>query len=164
MISLTIKDTKTFMSHLLVKDTFNPLLLSEADIATGITTHINGTVNKEFYTSEELEQLPNTSYALWEAIKPTCFFLIKGNKVPTSMKIIFIFPEAMVTTFLADCGLEETPDAIQALCWNIHYTNGVATLISGTSLRTFTLDKTIEHTFDTYTRHKLAEFGIDFEE
>ena len=34
MISLRIKDTRKFMSHLLVKDTFDNFLLSEASINT----------------------------------------------------------------------------------------------------------------------------------
>lgn len=46
MISLTIKDTKTFMSHLLIKDTFDNMLLSEAAIvtATPIISMVQSTV------------------------------------------------------------------------------------------------------------------------
>jgi len=44
MISLTIKDTKTFMSHLLIKDTFDNMLLSEAAMATPIISMVQSTV------------------------------------------------------------------------------------------------------------------------
>ena len=53
MISLSIKDTKNFMSQLLVKNTFDTLYISEADIATTVTFSINGLINKDYYTQEE---------------------------------------------------------------------------------------------------------------
>ena len=57
MISLTIKDTKTFMSHLLIKDTFDNMLLSEAAIVTGNTYNINGSINRSFFSDDELASL-----------------------------------------------------------------------------------------------------------
>ena len=42
MISLRIKDTKVFMSQLLIKDTFDRMLLSEATIKTACSYTING--------------------------------------------------------------------------------------------------------------------------
>ena len=53
MISLRIKNTKTFMSHLLVKDTFDNFLLSEADIKTSCSHSIDGQINRAFYSDEE---------------------------------------------------------------------------------------------------------------
>lgn len=93
MISLTIKDTKTFMSHLLIKDTFDNMLLSEAAIVTGNTYNINGSINRSFFSDDELASLASPSYSQWSKIKPVCFSLIKGNKVPTSLKIIFLLSE-----------------------------------------------------------------------
>ena len=80
MISLSIKDTKNFMSQLLVKNTFDTLYISEADIATSVTFSINGLINKDYYTQEEYEQLTHKKYSLWSDIKPVCFNLIKGKK------------------------------------------------------------------------------------
>ena len=42
MISLRIKDTRKFMSHLLVKDTFDNFLLSEASINTSCLHSMKG--------------------------------------------------------------------------------------------------------------------------
>ena len=50
MISLRIKDTKVFMSQLLIKDTFDRMLLSEATIKTACSYTINGQINKEYYS------------------------------------------------------------------------------------------------------------------
>ena len=57
MISLILKVTRTFMSNLLIKDTFDRLLLSEAVISTAHTYTINGEINKSFFSEEELSQV-----------------------------------------------------------------------------------------------------------
>lgn len=80
MISLTIKDTKNFMSQLLIKETFDTLYISEADISTAITFSINGSINKDYYTNEEYEQLSLKKYSTWSTVKPICFDIIKGKK------------------------------------------------------------------------------------
>ena len=92
MISLRIKNTKTFMSHLLVKDTFDNFLLSEADIKTSCSHSIDGQINRAFYSDEEWETLEGDArrYELWLNQKPFCFSLIKGSKVPSSMKIVML--------------------------------------------------------------------------
>ena len=79
MISLEIKDTKIFMSHLLIKDSFNSMLLSEAELAMANTYTIQGKINRSFYTDEEYESLSNKDYSLWEDIKPFCYSLVKGS-------------------------------------------------------------------------------------
>ena len=45
------------MSHLLVKDTFDNFLLSEADIKTSCSHSIDGQINRAFYSDEEWETL-----------------------------------------------------------------------------------------------------------
>ena len=64
MISLRIKNTKTFMSHLLVKDTFDNFLLSEADIKTSCSHSIDGQINRAFYSDEEWETLEGDARSL----------------------------------------------------------------------------------------------------
>ena len=84
MISLRIKDTKVFMSQLLIKDTFDRMLLSEATIKTACSYTINGQINKEYYSDEEWDNLNNNekSYSEWSNIKPFCFSLINPEKIP----------------------------------------------------------------------------------
>ena len=168
MISLNIKDIKSFMSHLLVKNTFDNFLLSEAAISTANTYNISGLINKNFYSSEELSELSDMEYSLWESVKPFCFSLIKGNKVPTGMKIVFLLSKDDTAVFLKNAGDAGEnvlqPDEINGLVVNINYSNGAATIITGTSLKIFTLDKTTEHYFDKYIKQFLLDVGIDYEE
>lgn len=163
MISLSITDVKQFMSHLLIKDTFDTFLLSEANIVTANTFTIQGNINKEFFSDEELKALPNQQYSFWTQIKPFCFSLIKGSKVPSSMKIIFLLSPAQVLSLLETVDTEFTDSEINGLFMNLRYQDGKLTLISGTSLRTFSLDKSIDKAFDQYICHFLAEADISFE-
>ena len=164
MISLTIKDTKSFMSHLLIKDTFDRFLLSEAIISTANTYTVNGNINKDFFSADELEELSDNTYSAWNTVKPFCFSLIKGNKVPVGMKLIFLLPDDLTDELLAKSQTEYAASNINGLFLNIRYAGGTVTIVTGTSLNIFSLDKTLENTFDSYVRHFLDNAGISYEE
>ena len=54
MLALKISSTKSFMNHLLVADTFDNFLMAEATVSTAHTYQIDGHINKDFFSSEEL--------------------------------------------------------------------------------------------------------------
>ena len=164
MISLTIKDTKNFMSQLLIKETFDTLYISEADISTAITSSINGSINKDYYTNEEYEQLSLKKYSTWSTVKPICFDIIKGKKVPSSMKIVFILPENICESIISYYSLPFSLSDISALCINVRYINGNVTITTGSSLNIFTLDKAVDNALDDYIKKFLDNASIDFEE
>lgn len=82
MISLRIKDTRKFMSHLLVKDTFDNFLLSEASINTSCLHSIEGKINHSFYSDEEWAELDedekNTPPGLYKS--HTALVLLRAAK------------------------------------------------------------------------------------
>lgn len=163
MISLTIKATKNFMSQLLVKDTFDNWLICEANILTGCTVTIDGSVNKAFYTTEELEKI-NEAYSFWKNLKPFCFSLIKGNKVPVAMKFVFSLNSDSVKELLSSADTRICTDDISGAFINIKYSDDKINIITGTSLKIFTLDKIFEKTFDNYVKTFLDNAGIEYEE
>lgn len=164
MISLTITEVKKFMSHLLIHETFDQFYLSEADINTANHYSINGEVNKSFYSNEEFEALPDKKYSRWATIKPYCLSLIKGSKTPSSMKIIFVLPDELTSKFLADHESSFSPNDINGLFLNVKYTDGALNIITGTSVSVFTMDKSLDHDFDSYVKEFLDRSGIAFEE
>ena len=164
MISLNITDTKNFMSNLLIKDIFDRFLLVSADISTANTFTINGELNKSFFSEDELNDLKDNRYSFWSTVKPFCYSLIRGNKVPVAMKIVFMLSESETKSFLDAPGLNRYSPDISGLFINIRYSNGVVNIVTGTALKSFTLDKSIEHAFDDYVRHFLAVSDINFEE
>ena len=56
MIALKIAEVKDFMNKLLCQDVFDHFLIQEAVITTNVSCHIDGTLQKGFYTLEELEE------------------------------------------------------------------------------------------------------------
>ena len=55
-------------------------------------------------------------------------------------------------------------DNINGLFINIRYQDGHADIVTGTSLNIFSLDKTLDSSFDSYIRNFLIDNGLDFEE
>ena len=51
----------------------------------------------------------------------------------------------------------------RGLYLNIHFENGRLSCVTGTSFKTFTLDKTLEHVWDEYAERFFIHKGIDFE-
>lgn len=153
------------MSKLLISDTFHNFLLSEATITTYNSFIIDGHINKDFYTTDELEEknLTEQSISYWETLKPFCFELIKGKKTPLSFKIVFLLSPANVSKLLSQSGIALTVDDINGLFLNIKYNNNVLHCITGTSLKLFTLDKTMENEWDKAVQKFLKAHEIAFE-
>lgn len=165
MISLQIIDVKDFMSKLLISDIFNKFLLSEATINTYNTFTIDGHINKDFYTPDELEEhlLTDQTISSWETLKPFCFELIKGKKTPLNFKIVFLLSSVNVNKLLSQTGIPLTSNDINGLYLNIKYSNNSLHCITGTSLKLFTMDKSLEHEWDFMVQKFFKAHEIPFE-
>ena len=80
------------------------------------------------------------------------------------MKIVFVIPDEMTSKLISESGADFSVDSINGLFLNIRYTDGVATVVTGVSLNIFTMDKSLEHYFDSFIKGFLFEHKIDFEE
>ena len=147
MISFNVKDINNFMQQLLVKETFDKFLLCECEINTSATFHINGHVNRHFYNSEELQTI-NNDFICWKNIKHICFEIIKGKKVPTKMKLIFALTKDKYSDIINSSAMVIKPEEIGGLYIHIIYENCKIEVITGTSLNTFTMDKTLDKYWD----------------
>ena len=56
MIALQIQEIKSFMNKLLLSQTFDNFLLVEGQITTYNTFHIDGRLQKDFFTAQEIEE------------------------------------------------------------------------------------------------------------
>ena len=158
-INIPSSDIKKFMNCLLLKDTFDKFLLEEATITTYNTFTIDGHIQNDFFSTEELDTLPDKTLSAWETIKPHCFNLIKGNKLPVRFKIILKASASYTERLLSEnpCGL--SLNDIGGLYINIRYDShktpsgnetNTASLdcISAVSLNIFSMDKTLEKAWD----------------
>ena len=162
MISLTIPEVKPFMAKLLTQNTFDTLLLKEMELSTFTNFTISGH-NEAFFSKEELEQRGEVHGALWSEVRPISFAMIKGNKTPLMFKIVFQLPSDRCEELVKKSGGRLRSEELGGLYLNVRYEKGQLHIITGTAIKTFTLDKTLEHEWDSEVQRMLQEQGIPFE-
>lgn len=164
MRSYQIQDTRSFMKKLLIGDTFDTFLLSEAAITTFAAFHIDGTFHPEFFSTEETEQLgvEQCGYALWKRVRPFFFELNKGKNTPLSFHLVFRLAPHNVEQLIRQSGVALRPEDVDGLFLNIRYDGTSATCISGTSLKIFSLDKSLEHAWDSMLEKFFRQKEIPF--
>lgn len=163
MIILSIPNIKNFMSNLFVKDIFDSWLVSEITISTHTTFSINGKLNKEFFTDEELSDIPNHENSSWQLLRPLCFELIRGSKTPLFMKLIFKLPKDDTEKLTASAGSSFAPEDVNGLFINIKYEQGRLVITTGSSLKTFSPDRSLDEAFDQYVKSFLTQHSIEYD-
>ncbi|MDO5147423.1 MAG: DUF5721 family protein [Eubacteriales bacterium] len=159
MISISITDVKSFMSHLLSRDTFDLFCLMEASVRKDVTYHIDGHLNADFFDSDFTEH-GGRAYCLWREVRPYLFAVLKGKKLPLSCKIILALPPASVAFLLKESNGPFRKEDIEGIYLNILYEPSGLTITTGISYRTFSLDKSLEHNVDDHMKKFLRDRGI----
>ncbi len=159
MISLKITSVKTFMSRLLLSETFDKFQLIEGKIVTFNTFTIDGYIQKSFFPDEEIVE----DYSYWHTLREYCFDLIRGKRTPLSFKFIFRLSPDEIIQLITENSLNFPATQIQGLYLNIHYDGSSLHCITGTSLKLFTLDKSLEHTWDQTVLNFFSEKQIPFD-
>ncbi|MCP1102725.1 hypothetical protein M2454_002039 [Aequitasia blattaphilus] len=157
MKTLTLQ-TKTTMNHLLLKDSFDLFLLIEGEVTTFNTFSFNGRLKKEY-----LDELPKEEYSKWKALKGYCLSLIKGKKTPLNFRFIFTLSKKEIANFLIEYELSYDPSEVIGLYLNFHYENGQLNCTTGTSLKSFSLDKSIDHAWDHRALDYFYQLDIPFD-
>ena len=153
MISLKVKDINNFMHKLLISDTFDHFLLCDGEIATASTITFNGRINQKFFNADELDSIKD-EFIYWKEIKHIAFETIKGNKVPSKLKLVFALSKTKYEKSINKSGMNITPGEVGGLYIHVLYENNQIEIITGTSLNTFTMDKTL----DKYWDHMVTSF------
>ena len=158
MIALTLTDIKDFTTHLLKKDTFDSFSFIEGEIVTFNTFRIDGFIQKEFFDSGS--ELPEYSY--WKNVREHCFSVIRGKRTPLSFRFVFSLSRKNIGRLAAQSAPSMQPDDIQGLYLNIHYDGSRLTCVTGTSFRTFTMDRTLEHAWDEMAERFFRQKEIEY--
>ncbi|MGN0400355.1 MAG: DUF5721 family protein [Blautia sp.] len=150
MTALQIQDVKDFMSRLLIGNDFDNFWLYEASITTFSTFTIDGTLHTDFFDTEESRKIIETgrTCALWKEVKPFCFSIIKGKRTPLHFKIIFQLSRKNTEKLLLDSNSRWRPEEIFGLYLNLQYDGSSLICTTGTSIRTFTMDKSLDRIWD----------------
>ena len=156
MLAIQITDISSFMKILLCTEAFDAFTFLEGQLQTAITFSFDGTIVKDYYTSEELENEPalqekTISYA---GIRPILFDLIKGKKTPHYFKLILALKQLDSDTM---------HPAVSGYQLNLTYRNQILTITTGVAYHTFSLDKTPEQEWDSYMKNFLQAANVSFE-
>lgn len=154
MITLPLK-TKTCMSHLLLKDTFDGFSFIEGEITTFNKFTIDGFLQKDFF-----EATPEHNYSHWKDVREFCFNIIRGKRTPLNFKIILSLAPEKFERFLIEHEIAGFgPEDIQGMYMNLTYDGTNLTCITGISMKIFTMDKTLEKAWDAQAQKILL--GLD---
>jgi len=148
MIAVRVENTKDFMNQLLKKEVFNSFQVRALSITTFTTFDINGVLNKPYFDDFNEER----NYCLWEELQPYALEIIKGNKSPKHIKIVFSANEQLLNMV--------SPKA-SALFMNINFDEGRLIATSGLSLKTFELDKSVDFIWDEWVSQFFNRNGIN---
>lgn len=164
MIALKTDELKEFTKQLFIGETFDSFLVREASIVTFNTFSIDGKVHSGYFSDEEREQAKIERFSTWKMLRPFCFSLIKGRRLPESFFLVLQLPPAGTERFLNGKSISYPVDQVNGLYINIRYEEQVLSCITGTSVSQFTLDKTLEREWDQAVRDFLKKHGLSFEE
>lgn len=129
MLVFSIEDdnVKIFMQKLLKEETFDKLEVRNITLETIVKYEILGNINKDYLQEDE-----NRYFVKWKELKPYLVSLIKGNIKPKFFKIVFSLDDNTVNSLC---------DNANAMFLNIRYQNNIITGTTGTSQKSFSLDK-----------------------
>lgn len=164
MVALQIDDLKLFTKQLFIGETFDSFLVREAEIVTFNRFTIDGKVRQGYYSDDELEIKRIERFSSWKTLRPFCFSLIKGSRLPESFLIVLQMPPAGMEKFLTGGSLNFPAEQVNGLYINVRYEDQKLLLVTGTSVSQFTMDKSLDREWDAAVKQFLKNKQIAFEE
>ena len=158
MQAFHLTDPNDFMRKLLTTDLFGSFRVSEATVTTFTTFHIDGTWQTAYFDeAPEEEALP------WLMLQPKIRDLIKGRTLPLQMAFVLRLAPANVEKLIRQAGISISSDDIAGLFINLQYQRGKLTCVTGSSLKIFLPDKTLDHVWDDMVSRLLRQQNIPYE-
>lgn len=162
MTAFKIEDLKGFTSSLFVGEGLDSWLLREASIVTFNTFSIDGRIRHGYFTEQETERDHIRELSPWKLVRPFCYSLIRGKRLPESFRITLQLPAGGVERFLKSVQPEFGAEQVGGLYLNIRYEEQILRCVTGISLKVFTMDKRIEQGWDAWMGQFLKEKGIAY--
>lgn len=166
MIALKIQSLGSFMSGLFSHNTFDSFLLTEGILQMGVSWQVDGKLNRDFFEKEVWEdpdQRPY-DYVAWSDVRPALRELIRGKKAPVSFRFVLQLKPEYGKAMLEKDGDRELMSSVGAFVLTIRYRDGAASILTGISMKSFTLNKNADILWDKTVRRFLQAREISFEE
>ena len=165
MLALSITDTKMFMQKLLLDTIFDRFLLVEGVIVTSNYFQIDGRFHKDFYSDEtDTSDLADDGYSYWGSVKPMALGLIKGKNTPLSFTFTLRLNQKNTEKLLLSADTIYKPADVAGLFLNLRFENGRLLATTGTSLKIFSLDRSLDNAWDAMVKKYFIQQNISFDE
>ena len=143
MIAFKIVEVKDFMNKLLMGEVFNNFLLVSFEINNYVKITIDGERNKAWYQDEIMGR-----YVSWREIKDRISFLIKGDRVPLSIKGVFRLSEENTDKMASKLGIKGAVEQDYGLFFTLKFEKGDINIVTGVSVTDFLMSKEIGNLWD----------------
>lgn len=150
VINIQEAEIKDFMSKLIKEETFDTFEVRGVEINSFTKIEISGIQDKDFLSDYEKE-FEIKKYCTWKKLRPYVFNIIKGNKRPRSIKIVFSLKSEKLSA------LHENASA---LFLNMNFENNEILFITGVSQKNFSLDKSLDNLWDDFVIQFFKENNI----
>lgn len=164
MKAFKAEDLRAFAQALFTRDTFDSFLVSEAQVKTFCTFHVNGKTERNWYSDEELEEERIEDYAAWKKVRPFVFGFIRGNRTPESFRVTLRLAPEAAEAFLRETGHGESGEEAGGFFLNFRFEEKILTCVSVASLNLFPPDRTLEERFDLWTQEFFRQHGLPVSE
>ena len=136
-------DVKDFMNKLLMGEVFNNFLLVSFEINNYVKITIDGERNKAWYQDEIMGR-----YMSWREIKDRISSLIKGDRVPLSIKGVFRLSEENTDKMASKLGIKGAVEQDYGLFFTLKFEKGDINIVTGVSVTDFLMSKEIGNLWD----------------
>ncbi|MCR5368801.1 DUF5721 family protein [Eubacterium sp.] len=154
MISENIENVKGLVSRLLSDEIFANMLLYSLEVKNAYLTEVSGKMNKEFFDSSE--EAGAEEYIRWSDVRELFFQSIKGSRLPLKFKIVLLADSLLIEKIGEAAEIQNASGNIASLGVNIYYDRNGLSITSGTSLKLFTMDKSVEKCWDEWVRKNIV--------
>ena len=141
MIAFKIVDVKDFMNKLLMGEVFNNFLLVSFEINNYVKITIDGERNKAWYQDEIMGRYVRE-------IKDRISSLIKGDRVPLSIKGVFRLSEENTDKMASKLGIKGAVEQDYGLFFTLKFEKGDINIVTGVSVTDFLMSKEIGNLWD----------------
>lgn len=148
MIVLSADDPRVFMNTLIRQEAFDNFLLYSLDYEGLFPITLHGDLNSDFLGEEDKVKYQGNDYISWQDIRPFLLNVLKLYHMPQAMRITLTLTKKATSDIQARVLGEGRVYPVQGFSLNITYVDNKVKVTTGTNYAQFTLDKTIEQSFD----------------
>lgn len=144
MVAFKIVDVKNFMNKLLIGEVFDNFLLVSFEISSFAKVTIDGVRNEAWYEDSESPG----RYLSWKELRNKVSLLVKGDRIPLTMKAVFRLSETNTEKVAAKLGVNDAAEKDYGLFFNLKFENNELNIVTGVSVTDFLISKELGNLWD----------------